>query len=102
MGGCPNGPLTPGPPGPTGVTATVVTGGIKLNWTPAVAVPGTPAITGYRVTAVGQNVSGNEQAEIGKRITGQAAKTTTITGLSSSDGDLVVYWLDYVLLGHCW
>jgi len=85
MGGCPNGPLTSGPPGPTGVSATVVNGGIKLNWTPAVAVPGTPAITGYRVTAVSQTVSGNEQAEIGKRITGQAAKTTTITGLSSSD-----------------
>ena len=28
--------------------------GIRVNWTPAVAIPGTPAITGYRVTAVAQ------------------------------------------------
>ena len=86
MGGCPNGPLTSGPAGPTAVSATVVNGGYKLNWTPAVAIPGTPAITGYRVTAVSQTVTtGNEQAEIGKRMAGQAAKTTTLTGLSSAD-----------------
>ena len=52
MGGCPNGPLQSGPPGPSGMSAVNVPGDVKVNWTPAVAIPGTPAITGYRVTAV--------------------------------------------------
>ncbi len=81
MGGCPNGPLASGPVAPTNVIAAKVTGGYKLSWTPAVAVPGTPAITGYHVNAVAQAASNGEQAVIGKRITGQAAKTTTLTGL---------------------
>lgn len=85
MGGCPNGPLQSGPVGPTAVSAVNVPGGIKVTWTPAVATPGTPAITGYRVTAVGQTVTGNEQVEIGRRISSQAAKATTITGLSSTE-----------------
>ncbi|NMO54613.1 hypothetical protein HH310_25940 [Actinoplanes sp. TBRC 11911] len=85
MGGCPNGPLQSGPPGPTGVTAVKVAGGVRLNWTPAVAIPGTPAITGYRVTAVAHTVTGGEQVEIGRRITGQAARGTTITGLSATE-----------------
>ena len=57
FGGCPNGPLQSGPPGPTDVSAVNVSGGVKLTWTPAVAIPGTPAITGYRATAVAQTVS---------------------------------------------
>ena len=82
MGGCPNGPLVSGPSGPSGVTAANVAGGIRVNWTPAVAIPGTPAITGYRVHAVAQGVTGgNEQVEIGRRISGQADTGTTITGL---------------------
>ncbi|CAH0196654.1 hypothetical protein SRABI83_01801 [Arthrobacter sp. Bi83] len=85
MGGCPNGPLQSGPPGPTSVSAAKVSGGLKLTWTPAVAIPGTPAITGYRATAVAQTVTANEQVEIGKRITGQAASGTTITGLAAGE-----------------
>ncbi|MDQ1056464.1 hypothetical protein QFZ23_000365 [Arthrobacter globiformis] len=90
MGGCPNGPLQSGPPAPSGITAAKVSGGLKLNWTPAEAIPGTPAITGYRAVAVGKTVTGNEQVEIGKRISGQAATGTTITGLSATE-DYDVY-----------
>lgn len=90
MGGCPNGPLVSGPRGPSGVTAVNVTSGggpaVRVNWTPAAAVPGTPAITGYRVTAVAQGVTGgNEQVEIGRRISGQADTGTTITGLAAGE-----------------
>lgn len=85
MGGCPNGPLQSGPPAPSGITAAKVSGGLKLNWTPAEAIPGTPAISGYRAVAVGKTVTANEQVEIGKRISGQAATGTTITGLSASE-----------------
>jgi hypothetical protein len=90
MGGCPNGPLQSGPPAPSGVTAAKVTGGLKLIWTPAEAIPGTPDITGYRAVAVGKTVTNSEQVEIGKRISGQAAKGTTITGLSATE-DYDVY-----------
>jgi hypothetical protein len=85
MGGCPNGPLQSGPPAPSGITAAKVSGGLKLNWTPAEAIPGTPAITGYRAVAVGKTWANNETVEIGKRITGQGATTTTITGLSANE-----------------
>ncbi|MEV6637280.1 chitobiase/beta-hexosaminidase C-terminal domain-containing protein [Actinoplanes sp. NPDC051470] len=85
MGGCPNGPLASGPVGPTDVVAAKVPGGVKLTWTPALAIPGTPAITGYRATAVGQTMTGNEQVEVGRRITGQSARGTTITGLSDAE-----------------
>ncbi|MEV4642036.1 fibronectin type III domain-containing protein [Actinoplanes sp. NPDC049548] len=85
MGGCPNGPLQSGPPGPTDVTAVKVTGGVKLSWKPSVAIPGTPAITGYRATAVAHTSTGGEQVEVGRRISGQTAKGTTITGLSDSE-----------------
>ena len=85
MGGCPNGPLQSGPPGPTDVVAAKVPGGVKLTWTPAVTIPGTPAITGYRATAVGQTTTNNAQVEIGRRIAGRAAAGTTITGLSDTE-----------------
>jgi hypothetical protein len=90
IGGCPNGPLQSGPPAPSGITAAKVSGGLKLNWTPAEAIPGTPAITGYSAVAVGKTVTGNEQVEIGKRISGAAAAGTTITGLSATE-DYDVY-----------
>jgi len=86
FGGCPNGPLGSGPPAPSNVVAVNVAGGVKLTWTPATAIPGTPAITGYRVHAVSQTVSAiSEQVEIGKRIGNPAATGTTITGLSATD-----------------
>jgi hypothetical protein len=86
MGGCPNGPLQSGPPAPTNISAAKVSGGdIKVNWTPAQAIPGTPAITGYRVTALAQTSTNNQQVEIGRRITGQGATGTTITGLASGE-----------------
>jgi hypothetical protein len=85
MGGCPNGPLQSGPPAPSGITAAKVSGGLKLNWTPAEAIPGTPAITGYRAVAVGKTWTNNETVEVGKRISGQAATGTTITGLSATE-----------------
>jgi hypothetical protein len=51
FGGCPNGPLQSGPPAPTSIVATIINGGgaIQVDWTPAVAIPGTPLIEGYRV-----------------------------------------------------
>lgn len=85
MGGCPNGPLQSGPPAPTDITAANVTAGIKVNWKPAEAIPGTPEITGYRAVAVGRTVTGNEQVEIGKRISGQGATGTTIAGLKAGE-----------------
>jgi hypothetical protein len=86
FGGCPNGPLGSGPPAPSNVVAVNVAGGVKVTWTPATAIPGTPAITGYRVDAVSQTVSPtNEQVEIGKRINNPAATGATITGLSATD-----------------
>lgn len=83
MGGCPNGPLQSGPPGPTNVVAATVPTGIQVNWTPAVAIPGTPAIAGYEVTAVAQTAVNSEQVEIGKRISNAGANSTTITGLAA-------------------
>ncbi|WP_105035590.1 Ig-like domain-containing protein [Cryobacterium aureum] len=85
MGGCPNGPLASGPPGPTDVAATTSGTAIGLTWKPAVAIPGTPAITGYRAVAVAHTVTNNEQTEIGKRITGQGSTGTTITGLTAGE-----------------
>ncbi|WP_248762367.1 fibronectin type III domain-containing protein [Pseudarthrobacter sp. SSS035] len=83
MGGCPNGPLNSGPAGPTDVKAAKVNGELKVNWTPAQAIPGTPAITGYRVSAVAKTGSGNERAESGVRISDQTASSTTIRGLAA-------------------
>jgi hypothetical protein len=85
MGGCPNGPLNSGPAGPTSVKAAKVNGDLKVNWTPAQAVPGTPAITGYRVTAVAKTSTGNERAESGVRISDQKASSTTLKGLSGEE-----------------
>jgi hypothetical protein len=71
------------------VAAKQTNGDIKLTWTPAVPIPGTPAITGYRAHAISQTsttVSGNsEQLEIGKRIIGGTAAGTTLTGLSAPE-----------------
>jgi hypothetical protein len=85
MGGCPNGPLQSGPPAPADIAAAKVSGGLKLTWKPAAAIPGTPAITGYRAVAVGKTWTNNETVEIGKRITGQGAIGTTITGLNPNE-----------------
>lgn len=86
LGGCPSGPVLTGPQGPSNVTAVNVPAGIKVDWTPAVALPGTEAITGYRVVAVAQTVSpSGEQVEIGRRITGRTVSTTTLTGLASGE-----------------
>jgi hypothetical protein len=81
MGGCPNGPLSSGPVAPTDITAAKTGDSVKLTWTPAKAVPGTPDITGYRVHAISKTSSNGEKVEIGKRIDGVAAKGTTISGL---------------------
>jgi len=87
MGGCPNGPLQSGPPGPTNVVAARVANGtgVKVNWTPAVTIPGTPAIEGYRVTAVAATSTNGEQVEIGKKIANPAAAGTTINGLFAGE-----------------
>jgi hypothetical protein len=86
MGGCPNGPNQTGPVPPTGIHAALSTDrtSVRVDWTPAVAVPGTPAITGYRVTAVDRSEHGGEQVEIGRRINNVAATGTTISGLDPS------------------
>ena len=96
MGGCPNGPLQSGPPAPSKTEAVDVTGGIKVNWTPAVAIPGTPAILGYRVTAVAKTAINGEQVEIGRRIMNPSATSTTVTGVTSADYDVNVVSLSDV------
>lgn len=82
IGGCPNGPTSSGPAAPTNVRAVNVPNGVKLTWTPAVAVAGTPAITGYRVTAVSDTAVNGETNTVGKRIASPTANGTTLTGLS--------------------
>lgn len=99
MGGCPNGPLQSGPAGPTNVKAAKVNGELKVNWTPAQAIPGTPAITGYRVTAVAKTESGNERVESGVRISDQKAASTTIKGLSP-DEEYEVYVVSVSSVGE--
>jgi Fn3 associated/Fibronectin type III domain len=86
MGGCPNGPAQTGPVPPSNIAAALSSDGtsVRVDWIPAVAVPGTPAITGYRVTAVDLQESSGEQVEIGRRINNVAASGTTITGLDPS------------------
>jgi len=81
FGGCPMGPNQAGPLGPTNVVAHAVPTGIQVTWTPVTAIPGTPPVLGYEVTAVGQTVVNGEQVQIGKRITNPLAGTTTLTGL---------------------
>ncbi|WP_207454415.1 fibronectin type III domain-containing protein [Herbiconiux sp. SYSU D00978] len=84
MGGCPAGPHDSGPVGPTGAVATKVGNDLKLAWTPAKAIPGTPAIEGYRVHAVEAPSANGERVEVGKRIDNPAATGTTISGLDFS------------------
>ena len=80
MGGCPAGPLQSGPVGPTNLAVNRTGTSAAVTWTPAVAVPGTPAITGYEVVALGPPAAGERQV-IGKRVDGVAANKATITGL---------------------
>jgi len=96
MGGCPNGPLQSGPPGPSNSVAVDVKDGLQVNWTPVVAIPGTPAITGYRVTAIADSSINNEQVEIGKRITNPGATSTLLNGIASADYDVYVVSLSDV------
>jgi hypothetical protein len=85
FGGCPNGPSLSGPPAPVvqsliGTSTGTGSNNFVFTWTPAVAVPGTPAITGYRVRAfvAPADVNG-EQAEFGKRIGNPASTGTTLS-----------------------
>ncbi|WP_088288784.1 fibronectin type III domain-containing protein [Kineosporia sp. A_224] len=91
FGGCPNGPLQSGPPAPTSITVVEATSGgghnVEVTWVPAVPVPGTPAITGYRVRAVGAQDANLKQAEFGKRVNNATATGTTLT----VDGDPNAY-----------
>lgn len=80
MGGCPAGPLQSGPVGPTNLAVNRTGGTAAVTWVPAVAVPGTPAITGYEVVALGPLTNGERQV-LGKRVDGVGANMATITGL---------------------
>ncbi len=92
IGGCPNGPLQSGPVGPTDVRAVSTANGVRLTWTPAVAVAGTPPILGYRVTAVATNPNAaGEQTAVQVRVPTRTATGTTVTGLvAGQDYDLEV------------
>ena len=100
MGGCPNGPLQTGPPAPTTVAADLVSGGTdgpgELD--PAVTVPGTPAITGYRVSAVDtptpprRNRAGRDRAADHR----SPRRPPTITGLDPN----ITYRVE-VVVGQC-
>jgi len=52
MGGCPTGPETKAPNAPENVTATAADGSVNVSWSAATTIPDSPAVTGYRVTAV--------------------------------------------------
>ena len=93
MGGCPNGPLQAGPVAPTDITATKISGGYRLNWTPAVAIAGTPAITGYQIQAIDKTVTGAnaERAVVGKHIGTRTASRTDLIGLDpTADYDIEI------------
>ncbi len=94
FGGCPNGPLQSGPPAPTNINAAradINSTSIAISWDPAVAIPGTQPITGYRVWAIDTAVSGGERIEIGRRIGNPLSTGTTITGLTGGhDYDIEV------------
>jgi Fibronectin type III domain len=83
MGGCPNGPTQAGPPAPTSITAVRSNDqrSITLSWTPAAAIPGTAAIDGYSVVAVGE-AGAVDQTLVGKRINNGGASGTVISGLN--------------------
>ncbi len=85
FGGCPNGPLEAGPSAPTDVRAVTVAGGVRVTWTPATRIAGTPPIDGYEVTAAGRTVVDGQSVTSGMRIRGQAASGTTLTGLSPDE-----------------
>lgn len=97
MGGCPNGPLLSGPAAPTNIralalgtgTAPATVGtvtGVKLTWTPAVAVAGTPPILGYRVTAVADTANAaGEQTALQVRVPNPSATGTTLKGLDPNE-----------------
>lgn len=89
---CPNGPLKSGPAAPTDLTAVAPPSGgtkqldrIKVDWTPAAGIPGTPTIDGYRVVARARSATPNpktstvdEHVEIGRRVMSRTATGTTI------------------------
>lgn len=81
--GCPNGPMLQGPPLPTEVVALRNSTGtqVALTWKAAVAIPGTPAITGYYAVAIAGSSLDAEQAIIGKRVNNGSATGTVLTGL---------------------
>ncbi|HET9872678.1 MAG TPA: fibronectin type III domain-containing protein [Propionibacteriaceae bacterium] len=75
MGGCPAGPTDQAPPAGS-YSAIRSDDGTKLavTWTPATAVPGADAVTGYSVEAIAPAVSG-VSGSVGAR-TGLTTKTT--------------------------
>jgi hypothetical protein len=83
MGGCPAGPADVAPAkGNAGFALATDKKSMKVTWTPAEPVPGTPAITGYDVSVLGAAVNG-VQPEIGAR-TGAGATSATISGLNDT------------------
>ena len=96
FGGCPNGPLQSGPPAPTNVAVSPFANSVEVHWTPAQALPGTPAILGYRVRAVQRNGSGSEQLEFGKKIMNPSANSTTLSGFDPLQYDIEVMSINSV------
>jgi hypothetical protein len=86
MGGCPVGPSQQGAPKP-GDAAVVRSGdrtSMQVSWTPASAVPGAAAVTGYSVVAVAKTVAAGQQVQVGTR-TLPNATSTTIAGLAPGE-----------------
>jgi hypothetical protein len=80
MGGCPAGPADVAPAkGNAGFALAPDKKSMKVTWTPAEPVAGTPAITGYDISVLGTAVNG-VQPEVGAR-TGATATSATVSGL---------------------
>lgn len=83
FGGCPAGASDAAPPqGSAGSTLSADKTSVKVTWTPAAAVPGGAAVTGYDVSVLAPAVGGVQQ-KLGAR-TGASATTATITGLDAT------------------
>ncbi len=83
FGGCPAGPADSAPPqGSAGSTLSTDKTSVKVTWTPAAAVPGGAAVTGYDVSVLAPAADGVQQ-ELGAR-TGPTATTATIAGLNAT------------------
>jgi hypothetical protein len=78
MGGCPAGPANQAAPAGTfsAIRSTANKAQVAVNWTPATAVPGAAAVTGYSVEAIAPASTAGVAATVGVRTDAATTKTT--------------------------